>query len=195
MNVHFGVVKKYFSEKGFGFVSHPLDSKSRQDVFFHIKNVQKSNKVIADKLSSYDVNDDVFFYYEAENTPKGEQGKSIFPANSISELLKYSPHNFTQKLESIWQDFETLQPVWLCEVTQDLIGPDGLDKLKNERGYLIEKKKETEELKLKERERVEAEKQKQLELQRKEREKIEAEKQKQRELQDQQRKIEKEEQE
>ncbi|ADB37985.1 cold-shock protein [Spirosoma linguale] len=195
MNVHFGVVKKYFPEKGFGFVSHPLDSKTRQDVFFHIKNVQKSNKVIAEKLSSYDPNDIIYFYYESETTPKGEQVKSILLTDGIDELLKSNSHNFTQKLERIWQDFETTQPVWLCDVTQNVIGVDGLNRLKHERELLKEKKREAEELKRQEREKVEAERQAQLELQRQERERIEAERQKQREIQEQQRKIEQAEQE
>ena len=194
MNIHFGVVKKYFPEKGFGFVSHPLDSK-HQDVFFHIKNVQKSNKGIADKLSSYEVNDDVFFYYEAENTAKGEQVKSTLPVDRVGEILKGNPHNFTQKLEYLWRDIETPQPVWLGDVTQDIMGLDELNKLKLERELLNEEKKEAEELKRKERERVEVERQVQLELQRQERERIEAEKQKQREIQEQQRKIEEEKQE
>ena len=194
MNVYFGVVEKYFSEKGFGFITHPLDSKIRKDVFFHIRNVKKSNKIIADKLSSYAPGDNIYFYYEAENTSKGEQVKSILPTDSIGELLKYNLHNLTQTLERIWKDFEIPQPVWLCDITQDIIGTDGLNKLKQEREHLIEKKKEAEELKQKEKERIEAERQLQLELQRKERERIEVERQKQRELQEQQRKVEQEEQ-
>ena len=149
MSVHFGVVEKYFSEKGFGFITHPLDSKIRKDVFFHIRNIKKSNKIVADKLSSYAPGDNIYFYYEAENTSKGEQVKSILPTDSIGELLKSNLHNLTQTLERIWQDFETPQPVWLCDVTQDIIGTDGLNKLKQERGHLIEKKKEAEELKRK----------------------------------------------
>lgn len=184
MNVHFGVVKKYFPQKGFGFVSHPLGSKTRQDVFFHIKNVQKSNKDIADKLSSYEANDHVFFYYEAENTPKGEQVKNTLPTDKIGELLKDDLHDFIQKLEYLWHDIETPQPVWLCDVTQDLIGSDGLNKLKLERELLKEKKREAEEIKRKERERVEAETQKQHELQEQQRKIKEEEYERQRKIVD-----------
>ena len=193
MNVYFGVVSKYFPEKGFGFITHPLDSKIRKDVFLHIRNVQKSNRTIADKLASYKPNDDIYFYYEAETTSKGEQVKSVLTTDGIGELLKDNLHNFTQKLEHIWQNLEIPQPVWLFDVTQDLVGIDGLNKLKYEREILIEKKKEADELKRQERERVEAERQAQLELQRQERERVEAERQKQREIQEQQRRIEAEE--
>ena len=188
MNVHFGVVKKYFPQKGFGFVTHPLDSKTRQDVFFHIRNVQKFNRDIADKLSSYEANDDIYFYYEAENTPKGEQVKSALPTDGIGELLKDNLHDFTQKLECLWRNIETAHPVWLCGVTRDLIGTDGLNKLKIETESLKKEKKEAEELKRKEIERIKEEKQKQLELQERLR-KIEAEER------ERQRKIEDEEQE
>jgi cold shock CspA family protein len=185
MNVHFGVVQKYFSEKGFGFVTHPLDSRTRKDVFFHISNVQKFSKDIADKLSVWEIelflDDHIYFYYEAENTSKGEQVKSILPRDGIRELLKSNLHDFTQKLTYTWQDIKTPQPTWLCDVTQDLIGTDGLNKLKLERE---EKKKEVEELKRKEIERIEEEKRKQLELQERERKIEEEEQERQRKIED-----------
>lgn len=196
MNVHFGVVQKYFPQKGFGFVKHPLNPRTRKEVFFHISNVPKSLKGIVEKLSSYEPGDDIYFWYEAENTRKGEQVKRILRTEGIGELLKSNLHNFTHELEFIWQDIETLQPFWLCDVTLDLIGIDGLNKLKLERESLEKDnkdkkdKKEAEELQQKERDRL-----KKIELEKieNERRRIEEEKKKQLELQKRQQKIEEEE--
>ena len=193
MNVHFGVVKKYLPQKGFGFVTHPLDSITRKDVFFHISNVQKSHKGIADKLSSYELGDDMFFWYETENTSKGEQLKSILQADSISKLLKSDMLSITQKLEHIWQNIETSQPIWLHDVTLDLIGIDGLNKLNLEREDLNKKKeekKEAEELQRKEKERLQKIEREKIE---EERQRIMEERQKQMKLKECQRKNEEEE--
>lgn len=193
-NVYLGVVNKYFPQKGFGFVTHPLDSKIQREVFFHISIVKKFSNEMANKLSSYIPGDNIYFYYEAEKTPKGEQVKSILPTYGIHESLKSNLYNLVQKLEHMWQDFEISQPVWLSDVTQDLIGPDGLNKLKHERDSLKEKKEKADEIRRQERERVEAERQKQFELRQKGIEKIEVERKEQRELQEQQRKNREEEQ-
>lgn len=165
MNIYFGVVKKYFPQKGFGFVTHPLDSETRKDVFFHISNVQKSDKGIADKLSSYEPNDDIYFWYGAEITPKGEQIKSVLRTDAISELLNSFPYSFTKnrvmvKIKYIWRS--ELHPIWLCDVTLNVIGIDGLNKLKLERENLM---KERERLREIDRERIMKEKQKQQEQQ------------------------------
>lgn len=174
MNIYLGVVNKYFPQKGFGFVTHPLDSITRKDVFFHISKIQKSHKNIANKLLSYELGDNIYFWYEAENTHKGEQVKSILQTDSIGELLKSNPSSFTQKLEFIWQDIGTSQPIWLEDVTLDLVGINGLNKLKLEREFL----KEAKELQRKERERLQEIEREKIE---KERERIKEEMQKQKE--------------
>lgn len=151
----------YFPRKGFGFVSHPLNSKSFKDVFFHISNVQKSHKEIANKLLSYERGDDIYFWYEVENTRKGEQLKSILEIDNISGLLKLNLVSFTKKVEYMWQDIEKAKPVWLSDVTLDLVGIDKLNELKLERENLKNKRKEEEELRLKEQKRLDEERRRQ----------------------------------
>jgi len=190
MNIRFGVVMKFFPQKGFGFVTHPLNSGTLKDVFFHISNVQKSHKDIANKLSSYESGDDVYFWYESENTQKGEQLKRILKADSIHELLKHNINIFIKNIEYLWKNIGNSQPIWLNDVTRDLLGMNGLNKLSLERESLIKEKKEAEEQQRKERER----------LQKIEKEEIEEkiiiineERKKQLEFQERQRKVEEEE--
>lgn len=190
MNIRFGFVMKYFPQKGFGFVTHPLNSGTLKDVFFHISNVQKSHKGIADKLSSYESGDDIYFWYEVENTQKGEQLKRILEADSIHELLKHNLNSFTKKLEYIWKDIGKSQPIWLNDVTRDLIGINGLNKLSLDREFLIKEKKEAEEQQRIERERLEKIQRERIEEERK---RINEERKKQLERQERQRKIEEEE--
>lgn len=209
MKVHLGLVKEYFPQKGFGFVTNPLDFEKRKGVFFHISNVQKYNKDIADKLSSYKLGDNIYFYYEAENTPKGFQVKRILPTDGIGELIGDDRYKFFASFTILWGNIKKPQSIWLHDVTQDFFGNDILDKfiisrtkkekdeeLEQKRKERLEKKRQKE-LELQEQQRKirEEERQKQLEIQRQEKEKIEAERQKQRELQEQQRKIEEAEQE
>ena len=190
MNIRFGFVVKYFPQKGFGFVTHPLNSGTLKEVFFHISNVQKSHKGIANKLLSYDSGDSIYFWYESESTQKGEQLKRVLEADTIHEILKHNLGSFTKKIEYIWKDIEKPQPIWLNDVTRDLVGINELNKLNLDREILMKKKKEVEEQQRIERERLTKIEIAQIEEERK---RINEERKKQLELQERQRKIEEEE--
>lgn len=154
MYLYFGIVKNYIPEKGFGFLTHPLDLGPDFDVFFHITNVIKCNEDIAEKLSNHKSFNKICFWYISENTPKGEQLKVVLNSNYVFELQQENSNEFVDKIESIWKDVEQPIPYWLSEVTIGLFGSNGNAELESKREILIRERNEERERKDKERDRL-----------------------------------------
>ena len=76
MNIDFGVVSKYFSDKGFGFVRGLLLGNS-SETFFHIKTIEKTSSELAERLAGDRFSEDFHFWFETEVTPKGTQVRNI----------------------------------------------------------------------------------------------------------------------
>lgn len=82
MNIDFGKIKKYISDRGFGFVKHSFKNNGKGEVFFHISAIKKSNSRIYEALT--EDKDDIYFWYEFEETKKGKQLKRILDRADIS---------------------------------------------------------------------------------------------------------------
>lgn len=154
MYIYFGIVKKYLPEKGFGFLTHPISLGPNEDVFFHITNVKRAHEDIAERLSIYDGNDNICFWYVSETTRKGEQLQRILKPQDVFKLHQDNPSDFKEKMEFIWRNIEEPIPFWLSEVTIGLFGPNGNDELISERETLIHKRNEEREIQRKEQERL-----------------------------------------
>lgn len=139
MNINFGEVKKYISERGFGFVTHKILVGECPEVFFHISAIKKSNPSIAEQLNNEE--DNIYFWYEYENTNKGEQLVIILkPCDVDDKVLS----DIAIRLEELWLDISKSIPQWLNQATTELLKTKDIERFIEERQHLIEKKKETE---------------------------------------------------
>lgn len=170
MNVDFGIVKKYFTDRGFGFVTRTFRSSHQSEVFFHIKILKKTRSDLAEKLDNEASLDKIYFWYETENTSKGEQVCNVLQSDVVHNMILDNSSFFIEKIETIWSNIDSSLPVWLHDVTVDLVGSDRANELSLERDKLEKERRELEEERRKEREALqkieEAKLQKQIEEQR-----------------------------
>ena len=158
MNIDFGIVKKYFPDKGFGFVSRTFLGSYQAEVFFHIRNIKKSNFDLAEKLNNSESIDTISFWYETEDTTKGEQVKNVVNSEVVQSTDFNNLSTVLNKVEEIWNDVDFSVPFWLRQVTVDLVGDEQAQEIYLER---IAFEKEHNEKKQKEREAlIEAEEEK-----------------------------------
>ena len=154
MNIDFGIVKKYFSDRGFGFVTHTFLSSHQSEVFFHIRNVKRTCSDLAEKLANDESVDTICFWYETENTSKGEQVCNVLKSDIIHNMDIDNLPSIIEKVNIIWSDVDSTIPVWLREVTVDLVGVDRAREIDLERDALERERRELEDKERKKREAV-----------------------------------------
>ncbi len=196
-NLHFGIVKKYLPERGFGFLTHPISLGPNQDIFFHITKILNSNKIIAEKLTDYDENSQICFWYLSETTKQGTGLKKIVKTENVLTLFQDNIDAIGNKVELIFKNIDRPLPFWIDQVSIGLLGLNGKEKLYSERDNLIELREKLKQEQAEIRRKAEEEELRQLkELMRQRaeiRRKAEEEKQRQIEEQKRQRVIEEEE--
>lgn len=151
MNVDFGIVKKYFPEKGFGFVSRTFLGGYQTEVFFHIRNIKKSSFDLAEKLNNSDSIDTICFWYETEDTTKGEQVRNVVNSKVIQSTEFDNLSTVLNKVEEIWNDVDFSVSSWLRQATVDLVGDEQaqeiyLERIALEKEHNEKKQKEQEAL-------------------------------------------------
>lgn len=122
MQINFGVVSKYFDDKGFGFARGVFNQKWQKEIFFHIKNIKKTRRDLAEKLSNEDDAERVCFWFESEITNKGEQIKAILTNKEVKDAIDNNLPLYINQIETMWNDLNAILPFWLREVTVDLVG-------------------------------------------------------------------------
>ena len=137
LNLHFGIVKNYFPERGFGFISPKIFSEPSKEFFFHISKVKKTSDYIYEKLLGYDFNYKICFWFKTELSKKGEQLNCIVNAKEVFEINKINSDLLKESVRLIWINIDDSLPFWAHEITVGLFGNDGLLELKNKRDYLI----------------------------------------------------------
>jgi cold shock CspA family protein len=133
-NIDFGLVKKYISDRGFGFVTRTFLSNEHSEVFFHIKGVRNSQPILAKNLDDDEYTQEIYFWYESEKSEKGDQVSKIIERSSI-HLKNESPH-LVKKVREIWLDINRSLPTWISDVTFDLLGQNGIEKFRRKREKL-----------------------------------------------------------
>jgi cold shock CspA family protein len=127
MNLAFGVVDVYLSDKGFGFVEDKLSHGNLERQFFHIKSVKKSRPDLVAPLES---GDEPWFWYTLEESPKGKQA---IPLNQQQlNSLRDHAHHFVAAIEQYWLR-QQAPPSWLDEVSNGLLGEERTMELAEER--------------------------------------------------------------
>ena len=149
MSIDLGVISKYISERGFGFVRGLLLGNS-SEVFFHINVIKKTNPQLAEMLANDSFSEDFFFWFETTATLKGAEVCSILSPEQVRLGVITDPARLIEKIESYWRNVERKKPSWLDDVTSDLVGRDRTDELSLERGHIEAEKQKQRELELEE---------------------------------------------
>ncbi len=150
MNTDFGVVKRYFTDRGFGFVTHTFLSGQQEEVFFHIKNIKRTHPELAERLDRDGLLETVHFWYETEVTNKGEQVRAIIKPESIHDRIADNLPDFIDKVVSMWTNLGVAAPNWLHDVTVDLVGINQASELRSKRAALEEERRKADEQERKE---------------------------------------------
>ena len=151
MKIDFGIVKKYITDRGFGFVGHTFLNTNSNEVFFHIKKIKRTDPDLARRLDNEDSTETVYFWYEVEESNKGDQVVAVLNPKSTLKQFKNDLPILIEKIECIWGDLNSKIPDWLNQVSVDLMGVDRANELSSERDDL-ELRREQE----KEKKRIEA---------------------------------------
>ncbi len=81
MTINFGSIKKYNTERGFGFVSQTIQNINRptRQAFFHITTVNTRYPDLAQQIQLENASyQDISFWYEVESTKKGESVSKLW---------------------------------------------------------------------------------------------------------------------
>lgn len=151
MTVDFGIVKNYLPDKGFGFVSRTFLEGHQTEVFFHIRTIKKCSFDLAEKLNNSDSIDTICFWYETEDTAKGEQVRNVVNSQIIQSTEFDNLSTVLNKVEEFWNDVDFSIPSWLRQATVDLVGDEQaqeiyLERIAFEKEYNENKQKEQEAL-------------------------------------------------
>lgn len=142
MKIEFGVVSKYFADRGFGFVTQTFSGFFQKEVFFHIKSIRRARADLVELLNNGQALERAYFWYEIEATPKGDQVRSALRHGSIREQAAAQLPTFTSKVEEIWHnEHATTLPVWLPTLTLELLGASRLQELEAGRVKLEEQRR------------------------------------------------------
>lgn len=150
--IDFGIIAKYFPDKGFGFITQTFSSDKQKEVFFHIKKVKRTHNDLAKKLDLGNLDEPIGCWYEIELTQKGEQVRHFLRVDQIHTKAATELPYFKDKLEGIWMNVERSIPVWLCTVSVDLVGVNRTKELQSEREIVIFREQEAEEKRRREQE-------------------------------------------
>lgn len=129
MKVNFGIVKRYVSDRGFGFIAPTFAKAQSKDIFFHIKVVKKGNMALANDLAEDERKEPVSFWYQVEETPKGQQVNSLLNPEIIKDKFEHEFSVISSELEAIWRNINNPMPSWVNQISIDVLGDDRTQKL------------------------------------------------------------------
>ncbi|MFM5769261.1 cold-shock protein [Aeromonas caviae] len=127
-NVDYGVVNRYFPDKGFGFVRGLLLG-NNSEIFFHIKTIKKTDPQLAESLSRDLFGEKLHFWFDTETTSKGIQICTVFSPRQIRQGAASDTSHLIDRIESYWRNLGRQKPSWLDDVTSDLLGQDRTNEL------------------------------------------------------------------
>jgi cold shock CspA family protein len=118
------------------------------DVFFHIKNIEKNNQILAESLSNFRKGINICFWYIPEQTAKGTQLKKIIDPKDVFEINYQNNSIIKVKLMFLWESFikntwldaKNDTPFWLTELTKGLLGEIKLKEFQNQRNILLQER-------------------------------------------------------
>lgn len=155
--IDFGIVKKYFPDRGFGFIQSLSQPDAKKDLFFHIKTVKSTLPQIAVNLDNEDYSEEIFFWYQSEESQKGDVVSYVLSDKDIQETIFGQQPTFTETVRTIWFDIDHPLPCWIYDVTTDLVGIRQGNEWESHRVELEKKRDRLLEIERKKREREQQE--------------------------------------
>ncbi len=146
----FGVVEKYLPSKGIGSIGHTFLDTNFTDAFFRISQIKTKHPEAAKKLNSGSLINpmySIYFWYEFEECNGGDKVSLVIESENIRKKCGGDLPVFIKRIESIWRDLNSKKPLWLDDITIDLVGDLRRHELISERGALkLERKNKEEEV-------------------------------------------------
>lgn len=142
MEINFGIVTKYISERGFGFVTPITEKSNKKGFFFHIKTVKKHDALLASQLEENQENKPLTFWFQAEETAKGRQVSGILKPSIVDKQHHSLFSDISLEFESIWKDTKKSLPLWIHEASKSSFGTEQTQKWVSLRESLEQKEQE-----------------------------------------------------
>lgn len=152
MNLEFGIVTRYFSNRGFGFVSRELSGPQQDQVFFHISVLEQKFPELASAIKSQGDDEATFFWYEVGSSTKGSQVVDAFDYDDITSLPRDDFYAIVKRLKSLWINLDFQLPEWMVQVAKNTLSSEQFNEICLERDTLERERRELEEKKRKEQE-------------------------------------------
>jgi len=137
--VDFGVVEKYLPSKGIGSIGHSFLDTNYTDAFFRISQIKTKHPEAAKKLNSGSLINPIYFiyfWYEFEECNSGDKVSLVIESENIRQKCGDDLPVFIKRIESMWRDIDLKTPLWLDDVTIDLVGGLRRHELISERAVL-----------------------------------------------------------
>tara|TARA_R110002124_G_scaffold204486_1_gene370873 strand:- start:119 stop:880 length:762 start_codon:yes stop_codon:yes gene_type:complete len=126
MPVDFGRVENYFSDRGFGFITHTFAEANNRHVFFHITTIKNLNLTMANALDREIQSGSVYFWYRFDNATKGEQVIEALDVRDITEVERLS---FIENIHKRYSDIRVVLSDGVEAATEDLLSESDISAL------------------------------------------------------------------
>jgi cold shock CspA family protein len=143
VEIEFGHVQQYDTERGFGFVSSTFRNVKppyKNNVWFHIKNIKRDYPDLAKELDTGS-SPDISFWYEIDGKDRKKVNKVWLDQKNIPKQQK---DDLVIYIEQMWSDISSSLPEWLERMTIDLVGENHKNKLSDERSIQMYNQKKSE---------------------------------------------------
>ena len=143
MEVEFGHVQEYNTERGFGFVSRTFRNANqpKKNVWFHIKKIKCDYPNLAKKLDAGSL-ENIKFWYEVDNSDREKVGKVwLYP----KDIPPQQRDSLVSHIEQLWCNPINALPEWLDSITIAAVGEVRKDELKKLYDEQIRKRHEVKE--------------------------------------------------
>lgn len=164
MDIDFGKVEKYFTDRGFGFVSHTFASTSSRDIFFHIKMIKQVSPEMAQVLDDDGADGAIYFWYKFEGTAKGEQ---VIKVLDVSDISKREKRQIENQINNVYTNITNSLSDNIEAAAENLLSEGDISRLVKTRRNLEIKQREIEEQRQREREALQEERRLAAEAERK----------------------------
>ena len=143
MEIEFGHVQQYDTERGFGFVSRTFRNVKppyKNNVWFHIENIKRDYPDLAKELDTGS-SPDISFWYKIDGKDRKKVNKVWLDQKNIPNQQK---DDLVIYIEQMWSDISSSLPEWLDRMTIDLVGEHHKNKLSDERNIQMYNQKQSE---------------------------------------------------
>lgn len=137
MDIEFGIVTRYFSNRGFGFVSRELGGANQEQVFFHISVLEQRFPELANAIKSQGDDEATFFWYEVGRSTKGPLVVDAFDYDDVTSFPSDDFLKVMTRLKSLWMNLDFQLPDWMVQVAKNTLSSEQFDEINSSRQLAI----------------------------------------------------------